>query len=301
MLKRKAFNRIFVTTIIFFVVLILYGVHKTSTNNITVNPNKTNSYIYTINDDNYVSKVSIYVNKSLKIEDQIRDKLETMIKDNNKNMLLPSYFKPILPENTKIEEVKLEDSIIKIYFSKELINISKEQSEKMIESIIYTITDENILGVEIYVDGSMLKYVPNTTKKLPTLLTRDFGINKTYKVSRFDDITKIVMNYSIKDGNSFYDVPVTKYVNDNREKIEIIIDELNKTNAKNLLSFVDNVNILSYEFKDKVLTIVVDKDIDDQCSENLIKSIFSNYDLNKIEIYYNNQKKVEKTKKDIES
>ena len=38
------------------------------------------------------------------------------------------------------------------------------------------------------------------------------------------------MNYSGSDGNNYYDIPVTKYINDSREKLDIIIQELNKTN-----------------------------------------------------------------------
>ena len=123
-----------------------------------------------------MSKTSVYVSKVLTLEDKIREKLEIMIEKNNKNALLPSYFNPILPENTKVLDVVVEDSLVKVYFSKELMNITEEQSEKMIEAIVYTITNENILGVEIYVNGSMLKYVPHTDKELPTVLTKDIGI-----------------------------------------------------------------------------------------------------------------------------
>lgn len=141
-----------------------------------------------------------------------------MIEENNKNALLPSYFNPILPENTKIEEVIVEDSLVKIYFSKELLNITESQSEQMIEAIVYTITDEEILGIEIYVEESLLKYVPHTNKQLPAILTKDFGINKTYEISSNKDIVKLVMSYYGKENDEYYEIPVTKYLNDDREK-----------------------------------------------------------------------------------
>lgn len=301
MLRRKAFNRIFISTLIFFVILILYSVEKTSSVNHEKSIEANNTYIYTLNKDNYVSKTSIYVNGNLSTEEKIKEKLESMVKENNNNILLPSYVNPILPENTKVLKVELDGSIVKVYFSKELLNISEEQSEKMIEAIIYTITDSSILGVEIYVDNNILKYVPKTNKKIKGALTRDFGINKTYQISSLNDIVKVVMNYSGQDGNNYYDIPITKYVNSDKEKLEIIVDEFNSVNNNNLVSFFDNITILGYEFKDKTLRIELNKKIDYKDSSNLIKSIFDNYDVNKIMIFYNNQKILEKNRKDVEN
>ena len=191
MLRRKAINRIFFSTIIFFIVFTLYSmkfVDKVVTSDNS--KDKVNEeIIYTLNSDNYISKTSVYVSKVLSLEDRVREKLEIMVKDNDKNVLLPSYFKPILPQNTRVLDVVVEDCLIKVYFSKELNNINKEQSEKMIEAIVYTVTNENILGIEIYVNGQMLKYVPNTKKVLPTILTKDIGINKSYDINASNDIS----------------------------------------------------------------------------------------------------------------
>ena len=298
MLRRKALRRIFISTLVFFIVFILYGVSKTNINTDDRKKHVKESYIYTINNDNYVSKVSIYVDKKLSLEDTIKQKLETMIKENNRNILLPSYFKPILPENTKVENIVIEDNIVKIYFSKELLNIDKDQSEKMIEALIYTVTDDNILGIEIYADGKMLKYVPKTSKKLKKVLTKNYGINKTYEVNSTNDIVKIVMNYYGKDNNKYYSIPVTKYISSNKNKLELIVSEYNKNN--NLISFIDNINILSYKLNNKNLIINLDKKISSSDSEAFIKTLFDNYNINKVIIYNNNKKIIEKNKKDIE-
>ena len=298
MLRRKALRRIFISTLVFFIVFILYGVSKTNINTDDRKKHVKESYIYTINNDNYVSEVSIYVDKKLSLEDTIKQKLETMIKENNRNILLPSYFKPILPENTKVENIVIEDNIVKIYFSKELLNIDKDQSEKMIEALIYTVTDDYILGIEIYADGKMLKYVPKTSKKLKKVLTKNYGINKTYEVNSTNDIVKIVMNYYGKDNNKYYSIPVTKYISSNKNKLELIVSEYNKNN--NLISFIDNINILNYKLNNKNLIINLDKKISSSDSEAFIKTLFDNYNINKVIIYNNNKKIIEKNKKDIE-
>ena len=303
MLKRKALNRIFLTTVVFFVVFTLYNLKEISNNDISKESSNTKEEtIYTLNDDNYVSKTSVYVSKVLTLEDKIREKLEIMIEKNNKNALLPSYFNPILPENTKVLDVVVEDSLVKVYFSKELMNITEEQSEKMIEAIVYTITNENILGVEIYVNGSMLKYVPHTDKELPTVLTKDIGINKTYEIFNSSDISKIVMTYYTNSDNNYYEVPVTKYLNDKREKLEIIFEELESSSLdKNLINLLDNIKINSYKIYDNKIAIVINKELSGE-EENLVfKSIFDNYDKEKVEILVNGVKNKEKTKKDIEN
>ena len=304
MLKKKAMNRIFFTTIIFFVVFALYNlkiINDRDVDTVNYEINKNKEELYTINKDGFVSKTAVYVGKVYTLEDKIKAKLEIMVKENNKNSLLPSYFKPILPENTKVLDVVVEDSLVKVYFSKELENITEEQSEKMIEAIVYTITDENILGIEIYVEGQMLKYVPHTKKQLPTVLTKDFGINKTYNIFNYSNIVKVVMTYYTECNDEYYKVPVTKYVNDNREKLEIIMDDLSSINRnKNLINLLDNFTINGYKIGQNSIKIDINKELDINERDLVFSSLFNNYDVNKIIILVNGEKKYEKTKKNIE-
>jgi len=302
MLKKKLFNRMFVTTVIFFLVFVLYSLNDVPMKFVD-NKNEHSeelSNIYTLNSDGYISMTNVYVSKTMSLEERIKEKLEIMIEKNNKNALLPSYFNPILPENTKILDVVVEDSLVKVFFSKELLTIDESQSEKMVEAIIYTITEENIIGIEIYVENSLLKYVPHTNKKLPALLTRDFGINKAYEISSNKNIVKVVMSYYGEDSSGFYEIPITKYLNDDREKIEIIIEQLKKTSSCNLVTFVDEINVLDYKIKDEVLTINFDSELEKEEENILVASIFNNYNVKKVEILVKNEKKSEKIKKYIE-
>ena len=172
MLKKKAFRRIFITTIIFFIVFVVLSIKKLE--------GPTN--------------------------------IETMIKENNNNSLLPTYFNPILPRNTKILEVVLDNDLIKINFSKEFNNVTESQYKKMVEAITYTLTDiKGINGVELYVDNKIVKYIPNTTTILPTILTKDIGINKVYEIKDTANIKKTIIYFL--GGNSKNYVPVTKYLN----------------------------------------------------------------------------------------
>ena len=285
MLKRKAFNRILLTTIIFFIVLILCTFMNGSFDEDSFREKSQDNYVYTLNSDNYVSKASVYVSKELSLEDEIKEKLEIITDENNKNSLLPSYFKPILPKNTEILDVKLEDSLVKLYFSKELYDINKEQAEKMIESIIYTINDnKDILGIEIYADGDMLKYVPHTDKMLPTVLTRDFGINKTYEISSTSDIVKVVMTYYGSYDGVYYEVPITKYVNSDMDRLDVIINNLDgMVYGLNLISMVDDVELVDYKVNSGCIYVVLNRELDKDEKKVVRSSILANYDVKDVE------------------
>ena len=303
MLKRKAFNRIFFSTVAFFLVFTLYNLKVVNNSDINnkIEKNINKETVYTLNNDNYISKTDVYVGKFYTLEDKIKEKLEIMTSENNKNALLPSYFKPILPENTKVLDVVVEDSLVKVYFSKELNNINEEQSEKMIEAIVYTITDENVLGIEIYVGDELLKYVPHTKKELPTILTKDFGINKTYEIFSSNNIAKVVMTYYTNCGEDLCEVPVTKYVNDDREVLEIVFDELSEVSYdSNLISLLENTKIINYKINKNNISVNINNDITEEEANLIFSSIFNNYDVEKVKLLVNNQKKIEKTKKNIE-
>lgn len=307
MLKKKAFRRIFFTTIIFFIVFVLLSIKKLEepTNIYESNNYKTDyiENIWTLNDDNYVSKTSIYVNKELNVLEKVKVLIETMIEENNNNSLLPTYFNPILPRNTKILEVVLDNDLIKINFSKEFKNATEEQCEKMIEAIVYTLTDINgINGVEIYVNNELLKYIPNTSKVLPTILTKDIGINKIYNINGTNDILKVI-TYFLGNSKEINYVPVTSYLNTSKEKIEIIVENLTSIYSYDnslIAPFDSNLKLVNYLLEDNKMFLefncfsCIEKDYLDL----IVYSVFDNYEVDSIIFLENNQKILEKFRKD---
>ncbi len=318
MLKEKAIKKIVLATVALFLVLIIYTLtdkqkdvviyddahYTTSLDEISV---------FSLTKDNYISKASVYVNNNLSLEEKIKNVLEVMIEKNNKNSLMPDYLKPILPNDTKVLDVTIDNDIATINFSKELLNISEEQSNNMIESIIYTITDfDNILGVTIKVEGKTLKYVPNTNTVLNEVLDKNYGINKVYSIYDNNNITKVILYYIANNTNNIY-VPVTKYVNDTREKIEIIVEELSSSFIlkNNLVSFLDsNVKLVDYSIDDNLIKLVFNESLYENLNQKkvnkdtldmIVLSVFDNYDVENAEIYIDSTKIYEKSRKDIEN
>lgn len=312
MLKKKALNRIFITTVSLFIVFVIYSLNLKD-NDVTIyndtyhitNNDKTN--IYALNNENLLVRTTVYIDNSLSIENKTNEVLNIMIEKNNKNALLPSDLKPILPKNTKINSIKFNNGILKIDFSKELLNISEKQSEKMIEAIIYSLSEfDNLIGIELTVENELLKYVPNTNKELPTILTKDFGINKIYNITSNKDINKVLLYYYSKSNDNLYYVPVTSYVNDSREKVEIIVESLSNYINKTIISYVDeNVKLLDYKKENNTLQLVFNEEILDEkktlnmdAINMIIYSVFNNYEVEKVEILVNNEKMLEKLRKD---
>ena len=308
MFWKRSINKIFFTTLIVFIAFILFSFSKTSVNNESFSSSSYRIPLYTINEDSYVSMTSVFLDGDT-LEEKISNVIDIMVVDNNKNFLLPSYFKPILPRGTKLISVRLNGDILKIVFSKELLNISSEQADAMIESLLYTLLGfEEVVGVEIYVEDSLLKYVPNTNKKLPTILYDDYGINKSYSLSSNMDIKKINLYYYTRNNDNYYLIPVTKYVNDNREKLEIIVEELSSfLYQDNLISMLsDSVELVSYDIKDNVISLDFTDSLDSLYNVNdtvikpLLCSLFSNYTVDRVKISVDGVKILEKDKKDID-
>lgn len=308
MFWKRSINKIFFTTLIVFIAFILFSFSKTSVDNESFSSSSYRVPLYTINEDSYVSMTSVFLDGDT-LEEKISNVIDIMVVDNNKNFLLPSYFKPILPRGTKLISVRLNGDILKIVFSKELLNISSEQADAMIESLLYTLLGfEEVVGVEIYVEDSLLKYVPNTNKKLPTILYDDYGINKSYSLSSNMDIEKINLYYYTRNNDNYYLIPVTKYVNDNREKLEIIVEELSSfLYQDNLISMLsDSVELVSYDIKDNVISLDFTDSLDSLYNVNdtvikpLLCSLFSNYTVDRVKISVDGVKILEKDKKDID-
>ena len=307
MLKEKALRRIFIATVAIFVVLTIYSIVNIENDTQVFKDayyikERDKNVIYSLNKDNYIARATVYIDIKLPLEEKVKSLLEIMTSKNNKNALLPSYFKPILPVGTQIKKVEFDNNILKVTFNNALINITKEQSEKMLEAIIYTLTEfEEVHGIELYIDNKLLKYAPNTKVKLPVFLDRNFGVNKVYNIDSLSDINKVFLYYiSTYEDNTYY-IPVTKYVNGTKEKLEIIVEELsnNYIYEKNLSSYLDtNLKLDNYFIQDKTIKMIF-KDSNEEIREEAINtlslSIFDNYDINKVIIVIND-KVIEKLK-----
>lgn len=291
MLKKKALRKIFITTLTAFVLLVVYSIPslyqddalKTNLEVEYITGIGTNN-IYLLDKNDYLVKTKILLDSTTK-EEQVRKLIKNLtINDNAK---FPDGLKATIPENTKLLEVYYDEHYLTLNFDNKLIK-DKEKVEKIIESIVYSVID---LGE---IDGVIIEVNGETIDGYNKVLDKSIGINKSYDIKSRKDINKVVVYYLEQiDGINYY-VPVTKYLNNNDEKIKIIIDELTASYIyePNLMSFLNsNTKLLDYKEAENVMTInfnnaIFDGDnkILEEVTYTLAYSVFANYDVGQVMI-----------------
>lgn len=314
MLKKKAFRKIIVTTSSLLILLMVYMIPttnqteevKTTSLEIEYITGLGNNNIYLFNDNNFLVKHAIILDGA-SLKNKIKNILnELTICDCN---YLPDGLYSTIPKDTKINNIEINKDIATIDFSKEILNQNKYLTDKMIESIVYSITDlEEIKKVIIKIEGKQLDNINDVD--ISGELSRNIGINKTYEVRSRDNIDNIVIYYIDEIDNNSYYVPVTKYLNLTKEKVEVIIESLANEYIyeSNLISKVNqNTKLLNHSlegytmilnFNDSILNKA--KTIDNDVINTICFSIFDNYDVNEIIFKVNDKEILKKSIKDIE-
>ena len=304
MLKRMSIKKILVSTSALFALFLVYLIPKNEVITLDdvkqeleyVDKSVITGNIYLEDSSSYLGRATVALNSNeTDIEARAKELLEILIKDGSGESKIPNGFKSILPSDTKILSIKFEDGVLKVNLSKELLDVKPEQEEKIIEAIVYTLTSINSIDkIILYVEGDILTKLPKTKINLPGTLDRSFGINKEYNITKPKDISSVIVYYVSKFNDNYYYVPLTKYVNDDREKIRIVIDELtgNTNYNSNLMSFLDSNtklisvnnsgNIMELEFNNSILNNLNTNEILEEVIYTITLSIDDNYDVEEV-------------------
>jgi len=309
MLKKMMIRKIMVASSIVLVMLMLYLI-PANKENIDLNKKQKLEYvypndleaIYLLDKNDYLSRTQISVNKKNEVSKAI-DLIEGLTIDGRKKDIIPNGFRSLLPKNTKVQNIKLNNNILTIDFSLEFNNIEQVNEKKVIEALTYTLTSINgIDKIEIYVDGKKMTKLPNSKIKLPDYLDKNYGINKRYEFSSLSDIDSYTVYYVFNYNDEVYYTPVTKYVNNQKQdKVKIIIDELATSliYESNLMSYLNaNIKLLDYELTDNTIKLNFNDLIFSDITNNLILeevvytiglSLCDELDINKVIFAVNNQ------------
>lgn len=295
MLITKIINKIFRTTLIMFLILTVFTItneskEKVLRTNLEINNIKDmdKTKLYLLSNNNYLVETNVYINSD-KLEDKINKIIEYLKINNNK---IPKGLKGYLLKDIKINNINLEDNNIKINFSKEILNI--KDKELVIEGLVYSLLNlDEINSIEVLVENN---YLENYEYKL----NKNIGINKQYILKNRKDVNKINLYYYNKINNIEYLTPVTKYINDKRKKIEIILDELINNIPNNLISYMDDkVKLKEYKEENDLIILKFNenfigenKDLNKKIINQIALTIFENYDVNTL-LFQENDEKIE--------
>lgn len=282
----RRIRKIFYTTLTTFIILTVYTLSNIETNVLRTNlelENITNiktNKVYLLNKDNYLTEIDIFLEKDTPTNQAIN--IINYLKESNKKVI--SKYKGYIPSNTKVIDINIDNNIIYLNLSKEFlssdINITVPGLVKSLIGI------NGIEKVDIKINNNYLDYYDRP-------LDKKISINKEYIINNRSDIDRVVIYY-LSDDNNY--IPVTKYLNDKREKIEIIIDELKNNENNNLISYLsNNVKLVDYKEENNILFLTFNSDF--LKDENIIEynmneiaySIFDNYDVSSVMFIVNKE------------
>lgn len=295
MIKLFTFRKIAISTLLLLVAFLLYNYPEELNEDVTIKDN-TMINIYLVDFNGYVAMTKVA--SSLNFEDALYTIIDSLTIGNDN---LPDGFSGVLPENTKLLSYSLDGDLLKVNFSKELLNVSIDTEEDMIESLVYSLTLlENVDKVMIFVEGDKLNELPNSHRRLNLYLDRNYGINKIVDISTLNS-TKMVTVYYLDNSDSYY-IPVSYVVNDTQDKIHIIVNSLktNKFNSSNLSSHLDyQVELMNYEateeefllnFNDSLLDSIYDGELKEEVKYALSYSIYDTFGIESVVFEVNSNK-----------
>ncbi len=283
MLRQKALRKIFITTLTMFIILTIYTIPTTQNikvlrTNLEIKDitNLGTDNIYLVNNNNLLVKTPIFIDS----KDKIKNIINYLTIDNNK---IPVSLNGYIPKDTKLLDYYLDEKYLTLNFSKELNN--SKNKDLMISGITYSLLElSNIEKISILIDN----------KPVYINLDKSIGINNEYLYTNRNKLTKVTIYYL--DNDNYY-VPVTKYLNNDKEKIEIIIDELKSTN-KNLISYLnEKTKLIDYKEESNVLFLNFNEYLEDPNKEvtekvlnEIAYSVFDSYNVNMIMFEVNSKK-----------
>ncbi len=307
MLKRISIRKIILSSLALFAMFLIYIIPANDKSlDIKeeleyVNTNVESSPIFLMDKNSYVALTSVALSS-----ENVINKARELIKIltiGGMDSKIPSGFSAIIPPNTEVLNLSFENGVLKVDFSKDLLNVSEDLEERLVESIVYTLTSlENVDRVIIYVEGDILTKLPKTKINLPPALDKTFGINKEFDLTSTKNITDVTIYYINQINDNYYYVPVTKYVNDTRDKASIVIDELAKNFDfnKNLMSFLnEGTQLVSSNIKDgkmllnfneDILNNSISGDISKEILDTISLSMGANYEVSEVVFYVGDRK-----------
>ena len=290
MIYNSSLRRFVIGTLFLFVGILLYKYPD----NLVYSEDIEDSYVkevYLGDKNNYVSLVNVSCSNN---KDKVKEVFECI-----SNGKFPSSFVSYIPDGTKLISYSIDGSLLKLNFSKEFYNVSLENEVKLIEMLVYSFTSiDGVDEIMLFVDGKLLNYLPNSNNVLPTILDRDYGINKVIDIDSISNTVSFNVYYLGKEDEYYY-IPITYVMNNDNDVVEMIVRKLknNGINSSLLTHLTSNVDVVSYDinggnmdvlFNKELESIMKDSLLEEEIKYMLVMSFADSFDIDvsNIEIYF---------------
>lgn len=175
-----------------------------------------------------LAPVSLSLPKS-EASTKIKNSLMALVSKGAYTSSLPAGFQGVLPEGTEVQSVTVDKSNLAVVeFNSEFNSYDPLDERKILEAITWTLTDQdNIKGVQLWVDGKKLTEMPLQGTPLDRPLSRTMGINLPKQGPMLMNSSAVTVYFSTAspEGIPYY-VPVTRFVPAGQEPLKAALNEL---------------------------------------------------------------------------
>lgn len=250
--RKKIIFRVYFGVLCFFIFFCIYSFNKFFNFDYDINECLDSTYyVYLINNDN------LLVSSNILVSDDINNRVFNII-DSLKIDSFHDGLYGVLDSRVKINSFSIIDSILFIDFNDFLFAYGDRDT--VLSSLVFSLCQNGISGISISVNGNDNIF-----------LDRSFGINKVYDFNRFNDIKKVIV-YNKSD----FILPVTRYLNSDMDKIDIIISLLNYDFERDRVSCSDDICLVSLDGLDNYDDVVFSLGysfIDSECCDKVVFTI----------------------------
>ncbi|MDQ0174468.1 GerMN domain-containing protein [Bacillus chungangensis] len=163
-------------------------------------------------------------------ESVAKQALQYLVSEGPVESMLPNGFRAVLPPDTMIHGVNIEDGKAIADFSSEFKNYQAEDEEKIVQAVTWTLTQfDGVDSVEMRMNGETLTEMPvNGTVLASTGLTRNQGINiETEAVADITNTHPVIVYFIAQNDDDYYYVPVTKRAsNTETDRVTAAVNQL---------------------------------------------------------------------------
>ncbi len=184
--------------------------------------------VYLEDGNGLLAPVSLNLPKS-KDSSTLKNSLMALVNKGEYASSLPEGFQGILPAGTEVQSITVDKSNLAVVeFNSEFNNYDAADERKILEAITWTLTgQDDIKGVQFWVDGKKLTEMPLQGTPLDRPLSRTMGINLPKQGPSLMNSSAVTVYFSTTspDGIQYY-VPVTRFVPAGQEQLTAAINEL---------------------------------------------------------------------------
>lgn len=160
----------------------------------------------------------------------LKDSLTALVSKGDYAKALPEGFQGVLPAGTEVKQVSVgQDQVAIVEFNSAFTDYDPADERKILEALTWTLTgQDDIKGVQLWVDGRKLTEMPLQGTPLDRPLTRTMGINLSKHNALMMNSSAVTVYFAAAspDGKHQYYVPVTRFVPAGGDRVKAALSEL---------------------------------------------------------------------------